>query len=323
MSQSKQFTILTLSLLIVISAGLFIRMQRGDESTEPTAEIAQESAAPRVGLQSTQAPADHAAQQPHTDTQNSVSAAVDPAQLRSYEAVEAYVLERYDRDKAGLFSDLVAGIPDFNYEAAASAITHKMVQTGDWETEQPYLEQAALSPDLGSYLLPAVISAFLEQDYQTVKTWILDQSGGYGIVQSANKVGLWSVGSGYTLSTESLLTDLDIQNPSHEAFFKGYIEGLTHWEFEAAGALLQAMESGPRMDLAIYEYLKFARNLEVDVSMQWAESITDPSLRRGAVLDLAAEWETSDAKSYTAWLSNSELEPALKQELLDRSSSGQ
>ncbi len=91
------------------------------------------------------------------------------------------------------------------------------------------------------------------------------------------------------------------------------------YDLTASAKWLNSLPSSPDLDRAISSYTWRATEEDPGSAMSWAESINNEWMRERSMGRVAAQWNTEDPDSFTAYIENSNFDEAAKKKLIEAS----
>jgi RNA polymerase sigma factor (sigma-70 family) len=89
-------------------------------------------------------------------------------------------------------------------------------------------------------------------------------------------------------------------------------------DLRAAGEWLNRQGSGPEMDPAVSRFATLAAARDPATAMNWAQTVTDATMRDNSIKTIAQRWLKVDAPAAQTWIANSALPEQMKADLLRR-----
>ncbi len=239
------------------------------------------------------------------------------SQLRSAmrEQQEAHLINLLDKDAEATIRALSDPNLEIDPEITASVLFVYFQKSGNWPAMMSLVEKTCQREDVAMKLLPLCIMAMAEKNPQEARTWLFDRPTLLGAGTAANQLGKQAFGAKVEYEPHWLEGDRLAKNEAAQLYTVGYAEGMAFWDVKNAITFLEKLPRGTAYDRSAYEVLQQSGELDPSTTMQWAQTIVDPGLKRSAMLEAAMKWKRISSEAYEAWLKNAQVEADLRPDL--------
>ena len=154
-------------------------------------------------------------------------------------------------------------------------------------------------PALRSGALARVAMEIMREDRQAAADWIAKYGNEEAAAPAVNRLAdSWA-----REDPQAVLTWAD--NLSGQAKVEAYGQAMGSWaqaDPEAAGAYLANLASSPERDAAVEGYATRVSREDPVAAMEWAKTISDAEVRKGAEIDVARDWYRNDQAAAQEWI---------------------
>ena len=111
------------------------------------------------------------------------------------------------------------------------------------------------------------------------------------------------------------LSTLSSEDPAYGRATAEITREWTRYDLTASSEWLNSLPASPELDRAVATYTYRAAQEDPPTAMSWAESISNDRMRSKMMEQVAANWKTEDAQSFTNYLDKSDLSEKEREQL--------
>ena len=111
------------------------------------------------------------------------------------------------------------------------------------------------------------------------------------------------------------LSTLSTEDPAYGRATAEITREWTRYDLTASSEWLNSLPASPELDRAVATYTYRAAQEDPPTAMSWAESISNDRMRSKMMEQVAANWKTEDAQSFTNYLDKSDLSEKEREQL--------